>query len=92
MRPFFGSAPCLLHRLGAPGDINSLNFKHIVGIKRVQYSGSWVIEKLTAEGRVIPRTVAIWRRIEPTRDEIAVSGSMNPPTGFRSIATVFQTS
>jgi hypothetical protein len=31
-----------------------------------------VIDKVTTEGKVIARTVGIWRRMKPTGDEIAV--------------------
>jgi len=33
-----------------------------------------VIESFTTDVKVIARAAAIWRRIEPTRDEIAVKG------------------
>jgi hypothetical protein len=38
----------------------------------VHHSGKWFVEKSTAEGKLIDRTVVIWRRMETTRDEIAV--------------------
>ena len=34
-----------------------------------------VIESFTTDVKVIARAAAIWRRIEPTRDEIAVKAS-----------------
>ena len=33
-----------------------------------------VIESFTTDVKVIARAAAIWRRIEPTRNEIAVKG------------------
>jgi D-psicose/D-tagatose/L-ribulose 3-epimerase len=33
-----------------------------------------VIESFTTDVKVIARAAAIWRRIEPTRNEIAVNG------------------
>jgi D-psicose/D-tagatose/L-ribulose 3-epimerase len=40
----------------------------------VRYKGDVVIESFTTDVKVIARAAAIWRRIEPTRDEIAVKG------------------
>jgi D-psicose/D-tagatose/L-ribulose 3-epimerase len=40
----------------------------------VKYNGDVVIESFTTDVKVIARAAAIWRRIEPTRDEIAVKG------------------
>jgi D-psicose/D-tagatose/L-ribulose 3-epimerase len=36
-----------------------------------------VIESFTTDVKVIARAAAIWRRMEPTRDEIAVKGLQN---------------
>jgi D-psicose/D-tagatose/L-ribulose 3-epimerase len=43
-------------------------------LKDIRYNGDVVIESFTTEVKVIARAAAIWRRIEPTRDEIAVKG------------------
>ena len=43
-------------------------------LKQVGYKGDVVIESFTTDVKVIARAAAIWRRIEPTRDEIAVKG------------------
>ena len=43
-------------------------------LKDVGYKGDVVIESFTTDVKVIARAAAIWRRIEPTRDEIAVKG------------------
>jgi D-psicose/D-tagatose/L-ribulose 3-epimerase len=43
-------------------------------LKAVRYQGDVVIESFTTDVKVIARAAAIWRRIEPTRDEIAVKG------------------
>ena len=40
----------------------------------MNYDGDVVIESFTTDVKVIARAAAIWRRIEPTRDEIAVKG------------------
>ena len=43
-------------------------------LKDVRYQGDAVIESFTTDVKVIARAAAIWRRIEPTRNEIAVNG------------------
>lgn len=43
-------------------------------LREVRYDGDVVIESFTTDVKVIARAAAIWRRIEPTRDEIAVKG------------------
>lgn len=43
-------------------------------LKQVKYNNDIVIESFTTDVKVIARAAAIWRRIEPTRDEIAVKG------------------
>lgn len=49
----------------------------ITALKKVKYGGDLVIESFTTDVKVIARAAAIWRRIEPTRDEIAVEGLKN---------------
>jgi D-psicose/D-tagatose/L-ribulose 3-epimerase len=62
---------------GTPGH-DSLNWEPIVkALKAVGYKGDVVIESFTTDVKVIARAAAIWRRIEPTRDEIAVKGLKN---------------
>jgi D-psicose/D-tagatose/L-ribulose 3-epimerase len=43
-------------------------------LRQVRFKGDVVIESFTTDVKVIARAAAIWRRIEPTRDEIAVKG------------------
>ena len=43
-------------------------------MKQVGYKGDVVIESFTTDVKVIARAAAIWRRMEPTRDEIATKG------------------
>lgn len=43
-------------------------------LKKTGYDGDVVIESFTTDVKVIAKAAAIWRRIEPTRDEIAVKG------------------
>ena len=59
---------------GTPGN-DHIDWKPIArALKDVKYKGSVVIESFTTDVKVIARAAAIWRRIEPTRDEIAVKG------------------
>src|ERR1700733_15237483 len=46
-------------------------------LKNIRYQGDVVIESFTQDVKVIARAAAIWRRMEPTRDEIAVKGLKN---------------
>jgi D-psicose/D-tagatose/L-ribulose 3-epimerase len=62
---------------GTPGN-DSLDWKPIVAaLKSIKYSGDVVIESFTTDVKVIARAAAIWRRMEPTRNEIAVQGLKN---------------
>ena len=59
---------------GTPGK-DHIDWKSIVAaLKEVGYDGDAVIESFTLDVTMIARAAAIWRRIEPTRDEIAVEG------------------
>jgi D-psicose/D-tagatose/L-ribulose 3-epimerase len=43
-------------------------------LKAIRYNGPVVIESFTTDVKVMARAAAIWRRIEPTRNEIAIDG------------------
>ena len=59
---------------GTPGG-DHIAWPSIVGaLKEIGYDKDVVIESFTTDVKVIARAAAIWRRIEPTRDEIAVKG------------------
>jgi D-psicose/D-tagatose/L-ribulose 3-epimerase len=59
---------------GTPGN-DHIDWKPIAAaLKAVRYQGDVVIESFTTDVKVIARAAAIWRRIEPTQDEIAVKG------------------
>jgi D-psicose/D-tagatose/L-ribulose 3-epimerase len=59
---------------GTPGK-DHIDWKSIAAaLKAIKYKGDVVIESFTTDVKVIARAAAIWRRIEPTRDEIAVKG------------------
>lgn len=59
---------------GTPGH-DHIDWQPIVAaLRKVKYQGDVVIESFTTDVKVIARAAAIWRRIEPTRDEIAVKG------------------
>ncbi len=67
---------------GTPGN-DSLQWEPIVkALKAIKYKGDVVIESFTTDVKVIARAAAIWRRIEPTRDEIAVKGLKNLKKSF----------
>src|SRR5882724_5445635 len=59
---------------GTPGK-DSIDWPSIAkALEKIGYDGDVVIESFTTDVKVIARAAAIWRRIEPTRDEIAVKG------------------
>jgi D-psicose/D-tagatose/L-ribulose 3-epimerase len=59
---------------GTPGN-DHINWKPIAkALKKIKYKGDIVIESFTTDVKVIARAAAIWRRMEPTRNEIAVKG------------------
>jgi D-psicose/D-tagatose/L-ribulose 3-epimerase len=59
---------------GTPGN-DHLDWRGIAAaIRDIRYDGDVVIESFTPDVKVIARAAAIWRRIEPTREEIAVNG------------------
>ena len=59
---------------GTPGN-DHIDWKPIVkALKDIKYKGDVVIESFTTDVKVIARAAAIWRTIEPRRDDIAVKG------------------
>jgi D-psicose/D-tagatose/L-ribulose 3-epimerase len=59
---------------GTPGN-DHIDWKPIAkALKDIRYSCDVVIESFTTDVKVIARAAAIWRKMEPTRDEIAVKG------------------
>jgi D-psicose/D-tagatose/L-ribulose 3-epimerase len=59
---------------GTPGN-DHIDWKPIAkALKDIKYKGDVVIESFTTDVKVIARAAAIWRRMEPTTDEIAVKG------------------
>ncbi|MBM3846345.1 MAG: sugar phosphate isomerase/epimerase [Verrucomicrobia bacterium] len=59
---------------GTPGN-DHIDWKPIAAaLKSIRYKGDVVIESFTTDVKVIARAAAIWRRMEPTTDEIAVKG------------------
>lgn len=59
---------------GTPGGDHT-NWPGIArALRDIRYDGDVVIESFTPDVKVIARAAAIWRRIEPTREEIAVKG------------------
>lgn len=59
---------------GRPGN-DHLDWPGIAAALRdIKYDGDVVIESFTPDVKVIARAAAIWRQIEPSREEIAVKG------------------
>lgn len=59
---------------GTPGGDHT-NWPEIVkALKAIKYDGDVVIESFTQDVKVIARAAAIWRKIEPSRDDIAAKG------------------
>ena len=59
---------------GTPGG-DHIDWKSIAkALKDVGYQGDVVIESFTTDVKVIARAAAIWRKIEPRRNDIAVKG------------------
>ncbi len=59
---------------GTPGN-DHINWDCIAkALKDVGYDGDVVIESFTTDVKVIAKAAAIWRKMEPTRNEIAVKG------------------
>ncbi|MGZ4963141.1 MAG: sugar phosphate isomerase/epimerase family protein [Limisphaerales bacterium] len=59
---------------GTPGN-DHIDWQPIAkALKSIGYKGDVVIESFTTDVKVIAKAAAIWRRMEPTRDEIAVKG------------------
>jgi len=62
---------------GTPGG-DHIEWKPIVAaLKKAGYKGDVVIESFTTDVKVIARAAAIWRKMEPKRDDIAVKGLAN---------------
>jgi len=62
---------------GTPGN-DHIDWKPIVNaLRKIKYKGDVVIESFTTDVKVIARAAAIWRKIEPNRNDIAVKGLAN---------------
>jgi D-psicose/D-tagatose/L-ribulose 3-epimerase len=59
---------------GTPGN-DHIDWKSIAqALKSIRYRGDVVIESFTSDVKVIARAASIWRKMEPTLDEIAIKG------------------
>jgi D-psicose/D-tagatose/L-ribulose 3-epimerase len=59
---------------GTPGN-DHINWDCIAkALKAVRYNGDVVIESFTKDVKIIAKAAAIWRQIEPSREEIATRG------------------
>ena len=59
---------------GTPGGDHIAWPEIVKALKAIRYQGDVVIESFTTDVKVIARAAAIWRKIEPKRDNIAVDG------------------
>jgi D-psicose/D-tagatose/L-ribulose 3-epimerase len=59
---------------GTPGNDHTDWQSIAKALKAVKYKGDVVIESFTRDVKVIATAAAIWRKIEPSREEIAVKG------------------
>jgi D-psicose/D-tagatose/L-ribulose 3-epimerase len=59
---------------GTPGS-DHIDWKSIaLALKKIGYKGDTVIESFTPDVKVIARAAAIWRTIEPNKNDIAIEG------------------
>lgn len=59
---------------GTPGN-DHIDWDGIAkALKKIKYDGDVVIESFTQDVKVIARAAAIWRKMEPSREDIAVKG------------------
>jgi len=59
---------------GTPGN-DHIDWQDIAkALKAVKYDGPVVIESFTQDVKIIAAAAAIWRKIEPSREEIAIKG------------------
>ncbi|MFM9093179.1 MAG: sugar phosphate isomerase/epimerase, partial [Verrucomicrobiota bacterium] len=68
---------------GTPGGDHIAWPAIVKALKAVGYQGDVVIESFTTDVKVIARAAAIWRRIEPRRNDLAVKGLAFLRTAFR---------
>lgn len=59
---------------GTPGG-DQINWEIIrAALKKINYSGSVVIESFTTDVKVIARAASVWRNFEPSQEDIAIKG------------------
>ena len=59
---------------GTPGN-DHIDWKSIVAaLKEINYGRLAVIESFTTDVKVIAKAASIWRKFEPSQDDIAVKG------------------
>jgi D-psicose/D-tagatose/L-ribulose 3-epimerase len=59
---------------GTPGNDHTDWKDMAAALKEINYEGDVVLETVTLDVPRIARSAAVWRRMEPTRDEIAIDG------------------
>lgn len=73
-----GSKLALLHASGSdrgtPGG-DQINWERIfVALDKIDYAGDIVIESFTPDVKIIAKAASIWRKVEPSKESIAVDG------------------
>lgn len=59
---------------GTPGNDHISWSTIIPALKKINYDGSVVIESFTTDVKVIAKAASIWRKFEPSQEDIAVKG------------------
>lgn len=59
---------------GTPGGDQIRWDKIAPALKQINYSGSIVIESFTTDVKVIAKAASIWRKMEPSQEDIAIKG------------------
>jgi D-psicose/D-tagatose/L-ribulose 3-epimerase len=60
---------------GTPGGDHTAWPEIVKALKSVKYDGDIVIESFTKDVKIIARAAAIWRKIEPSNEDIAIKGA-----------------
>ena len=59
---------------GTPGN-DQINWKKISSaLNQIDYTGDIVIESFTPDVKIIARAASIWRKVEPSQEDIAIKG------------------
>jgi len=69
---------------GTPGN-DHINWNTIIpALQKIHYDGSVVIESFTTDVKVIAKAASIWRKFEPSQEDIAIKGIQFLKSSFGS--------